>query len=172
MFYRKNWYDWFWNQIIISRLIYNTNWFLRWSRKSRKQIPAARALEEDNNVLIIRHANPEDQDIYVCTAENSAGAVHTSAKVQVNCKYLSFFISTSFVFAMNKSPPAHSFILSQLTSFFVLSFLQSFFATLVLYHFCTRNNYINQITSLHPWGTFLCFLWCIVRLRDPILSLC
>ena len=29
-----------------------------------------------------------------------------------------FRISTSFVFAMNKSPPAHSFILSQLTSFF------------------------------------------------------
>ena len=71
------------------------NWFLRWSRKSRKQIPAARALEEDNNVLIIRHANPEDQDIYVCTAENSAGAVHTSAKVQVNCKYLSLTFQSS-----------------------------------------------------------------------------
>ena len=63
----------------------------RWSRKSHKQIPAARALEEDNNVLMIRHANPEDQDVYICTAENSAGAVHTSAKVQVNCKYLSPF---------------------------------------------------------------------------------
>ena len=61
--------------------------FHRWSRKSHKQIPAARALEEDNNVLIIRHANPEDQDVYICTAENSAGAVHTSAQVQVNCKY-------------------------------------------------------------------------------------
>ena len=60
---------------------------LRWSRKSQKQIPAARAMEEDNNVLMIRHANPEDQDVYICTAENSAGAVHTSAKVQVNCKY-------------------------------------------------------------------------------------
>ena len=69
-----------------------TQIFKRWSRKSGKQIPAARALEEDNNVLIIRHANPEDQDVYVCTAENSAGAVHTSAKVQVNCKYFfSFF---------------------------------------------------------------------------------
>ena len=44
-------------------------------------------MEEDNNVLIIRHANPEDQDVYICTAENSAGAVHTSAQVQVNCKY-------------------------------------------------------------------------------------
>ena len=37
--------------------------------------------------MIIRHANPEDQDVYICTAENSAGAVHTSAQVHVNCKY-------------------------------------------------------------------------------------
>ena len=64
----------------------------RWSRKSQKQIPAARAVAEDNNVLIIRHANPEDQDVYICTAENSAGAIHTSAQVQVNCKYLSFYV--------------------------------------------------------------------------------
>ena len=41
-------------------------------------------------MLIIRHANPEDQDVYICSAENSAGAVHASAQVQVNCKYLLF----------------------------------------------------------------------------------
>ena len=59
---------------------------LRWSRKAGV-LPASRTMVMDNNVLTIRHANPDDQDAYICTAENPAGSVQAIAQVQVNCKY-------------------------------------------------------------------------------------
>ena len=38
-------------------------------------------------VLIVKDASPEDDDEYICLAENRAGAAKASAKVQVHCKY-------------------------------------------------------------------------------------
>ena len=58
---------------------------VRWSRMSGV-LPASRTLVLDSKVLTIRHANPDDQDTYVCTAENPAGSLQATAHVQVNCK--------------------------------------------------------------------------------------
>ena len=65
---------------------------IRWSRRAGN-IPASRTLVKDNSVLTILHANPDDQDMYVCTAENQAGTVTAVAKVRVNCKYQVFSLS-------------------------------------------------------------------------------
>ena len=59
---------------------------VRWSRLSGTPLPASRTLVLDSKVLTIRHANPDDQDTYVCTAENPAGSLQARAHVQVNCK--------------------------------------------------------------------------------------
>ena len=40
-------------------------------------------------VLIVKDASPEDDDEYICIAENRAGAAKASAKVQVHCKFIS-----------------------------------------------------------------------------------
>ena len=37
-------------------------------------------------MLIVKDASPEDDDEYICLAENRAGAAKASAKVQVHCK--------------------------------------------------------------------------------------
>ena len=37
-------------------------------------------------MLIVKDASPEDDDEYICIAENRAGAAKASAKVQVHCK--------------------------------------------------------------------------------------
>ena len=60
---------------------------VRWSRLSGTPLPASRTLVLDSKVLTIRHANPDDQDTYVCNADNPAGSVKASAHVQVNCKF-------------------------------------------------------------------------------------
>lgn len=59
---------------------------VRWSRTTGV-LPASRTLVLDSKVLTIRHANPDDQDTYVCTAENPAGSLQATAHVQVNCKF-------------------------------------------------------------------------------------
>ena len=58
---------------------------IRWSRRAGV-LPASRTIVKDNSILTIRHANPDDQDVYVCTAENQAGTAAAIAKVRVNCK--------------------------------------------------------------------------------------
>ena len=50
-------------------------------------IPANRALVKDNSVLSLRNVIPEDQDTYVCRADNPAGSAQVKASVQVHCKF-------------------------------------------------------------------------------------
>jgi hypothetical protein len=42
---------------------------------------------EAQSVLVVKDARPEDDDEYICIAENRAGAAKASAKVQVHCKH-------------------------------------------------------------------------------------
>ena len=61
-------------------LIFHTFFFLG-------DIPANRALVKDNSVLSLRNVIPEDQDTYVCRADNPAGSAQVKASVQVHCKF-------------------------------------------------------------------------------------
>ena len=58
---------------------------LRWIRQNG-DIPANRANTKENSVLNIRNVSPEDQDVYICRADNPAGSVEARALVQVHCK--------------------------------------------------------------------------------------
>ena len=60
---------------------------LQWIRKNG-DIPANRALIKENSILNIRNVSPEDQDVYICRADNPAGSVEVNALVQVHCKYI------------------------------------------------------------------------------------
>ena len=59
---------------------------LQWMRENG-DIPPNRALVKENSVLNLRNVIPEDQDIYVCRADNPAGSVQVKASVQVHCKF-------------------------------------------------------------------------------------
>lgn len=56
---------------------------LRWSRL-KGQLAPSRTLVQDNSLLTIRNVNPDDQDVYVCQADNPAGSIEVSANVQVH----------------------------------------------------------------------------------------
>ena len=62
---------------------------LQWMRENG-DIPPNRALVKENSVLNLRNVIPEDQDIYVCRADNPAGSVQVKASVQVHCKFTKF----------------------------------------------------------------------------------
>ena len=65
---------------------------LQWIRKNG-DIPANRALIKENSILNIRNVSPEDQDVYICRADNPAGSVEVNALVQVHCKYILYLKS-------------------------------------------------------------------------------
>lgn len=58
---------------------------LQWIRQNGA-IPPSRAVVKDNTVLTVRNVNPDDQDIYICRADNPAGSVQVTASVEVHCK--------------------------------------------------------------------------------------
>ena len=62
---------------------------LQWMRENG-DIPPNRAIVKENSVLNLRNVIPEDQDIYVCRADNPAGSVQVKASVQVHCKFTKF----------------------------------------------------------------------------------
>ena len=62
---------------------------LQWMRENG-DIPPNRALVKENSVLNLRNVIPEDQDVYVCRADNPAGSVQVKASVQVHCKFKVF----------------------------------------------------------------------------------
>ena len=47
----------------------------------------------DNSVLTIRNVVPDDEDVYVCQAENSVGSAQAFANVQIHCKLLPRLLS-------------------------------------------------------------------------------
>ena len=59
---------------------------LQWIRQTG-DIPANRALIKENSILNIRNVSPDDQDVYICHADNPAGSVEVTAVVQVHCEY-------------------------------------------------------------------------------------
>jgi len=61
---------------------------VRWWRQNG-QIPGNRVVVNDNSVLTVRNVVPDDEDVYVCQAENSVGSVQAFANVQIHCKYWS-----------------------------------------------------------------------------------
>jgi roundabout axon guidance receptor 2 len=58
---------------------------IRWWRQNG-QLPANRVLVSDNSVLTVRNVIPDDEDVYVCQAENNVGSVQALANVQIHCK--------------------------------------------------------------------------------------
>ena len=65
---------------------------VRWWRQNG-QIPGNRVVVNDNSVLSVRNVVPDDEDVYVCQAENSVGSVQAFANVQIHCKQLLLKIS-------------------------------------------------------------------------------
>jgi hypothetical protein len=62
---------------------------IRWWRQNG-QLPASRVLVTDNSVLTVRNVVPDDEDVYVCQAENSVGSVQAVANVQIHCESILF----------------------------------------------------------------------------------
>lgn len=68
---------------------------VRWSRRNGA-LPASRSYtHDDQSVLTVKDVRPEDQDEYICVAENRAGSVKASANVQVHCEYTQCLIQFS-----------------------------------------------------------------------------
>ncbi len=59
---------------------------IRWQRRNGEIAPSRSYTTEAGSVLIVKDAGPEDDDEYICIAENRAGAAKAAAKVQVHCK--------------------------------------------------------------------------------------
>ena len=59
---------------------------LQWFRQNG-EIPPNRALLRDNSVLTLKNVVPDDQDIYICRADNPAGSIEVKASIQVHCKF-------------------------------------------------------------------------------------
>ena len=60
---------------------------LQWIRQSG-DIPPNRAIVRENSVLNLRNVSPDDQDTYICRADNPAGSVEVKASLQVHCKFI------------------------------------------------------------------------------------
>ena len=60
---------------------------LQWIRQSG-DIPPNRAIVRENSVLNLRNVSPDDQDTYICRADNPAGSVEVKASLQVHCNYI------------------------------------------------------------------------------------
>ena len=68
---------------------------LQWIRQNG-DIPPNRAIVRENSVLNLRNVSPDDQDTYICRADNPAGSVEVKATLQVHCKFIpSFFNDVS-----------------------------------------------------------------------------
>jgi len=62
---------------------------IRWWRRNG-QLPANRIVVTENSLLTIQNVIPDDEDEYICQAENQVGSVQASAMVRIQCK-LGFF---------------------------------------------------------------------------------
>ena len=71
---------------------------LQWIRQSG-DIPPNRAIVRENSVLNLRNVSPDDQDTYICRADNPAGSVEVKATLQVHCKFI-HFLMTLVAFAL------------------------------------------------------------------------
>ena len=59
-----------------------------WVRVGPDNLPVERmTLEENNQVLRIRHVAPDDKGIYQCSAENPVGTVTANITLTVHCKF-------------------------------------------------------------------------------------
>ena len=58
---------------------------IRWWRQNG-QLPANRVVVSDNSVLTVRNVIPDDEDVYVCQADNQVGSIQALANVQIHCK--------------------------------------------------------------------------------------
>ena len=68
---------------------------LQWIRQNG-DIPPNRAIVRENSVLNLRNVSPDDQDTYICRADNPAGAVEVKASVQVHCESKLIFTTRLF----------------------------------------------------------------------------
>ena len=60
-----------------------------WDRVGPGELPVERmTLEENNQVLRIRHVAAEDKGIYQCSAENPVGTVTANITLNIHCKCL------------------------------------------------------------------------------------
>ena len=73
-----------------------------WS-KLNSSLPAGRHVIEPSGALIVKDVRPGDDGVYSCRAENLLGSVNATAKLTVQCKLISLFLSRFSHFISNMS---------------------------------------------------------------------
>ena len=65
---------------------------ITWSNLN-SSLPAGRYVIQPSGALLLKEVRPGDDGIYSCRAENLLGSVNATAKLTVQCKLLSMFLS-------------------------------------------------------------------------------
>ena len=79
-----------------------------WS-KLNSSLPAGRHVVEPSGALIVKDVRPGDDGVYSCRAENLLGSVNATAKLTVQCKLISLFLSCFSHFCQSRFFPKHLF---------------------------------------------------------------
>ena len=72
--------------------------------KLNSSLPAGRHVIDPSGALFVKDVRPGDGGVYSCRAENLLGSVNASAKLTVQCKLFTMFLSRFSHFCQTRTP--------------------------------------------------------------------